>query len=72
WDLRINSPSLYRLSYRGIGEVHILMAWAKLVNAGGQVIPVSVILGTCLTRNWTRARSLSPAANKQIWMRVYE
>jgi hypothetical protein len=26
WDLRINSPSLYRLSYRGIGEVHILIA----------------------------------------------
>ena len=32
WDLRINSPSLYQLSYRGIGKVHILMVWATLVN----------------------------------------
>jgi hypothetical protein len=38
WDLRINSPSLYQLSYRGIGEVHILIAWDKLVNAYGRSI----------------------------------
>ena len=49
-DLRINSPSLYRLSYRGIvlkkaaetvldaalGKAHILKAQALAVNAGTQ------------------------------------
>ncbi len=31
-DLRINSPSLYRLSYQGIDEVAILMTVDVLVN----------------------------------------
>jgi hypothetical protein len=32
WDLRINSPSLYRLSYRGILRVIMVMAGPALVN----------------------------------------
>lgn len=31
-DTRINSPLLYRLSYRGIGEGAIIMAMRRLVN----------------------------------------
>ncbi len=32
-DLRINSPSLYRLSYRGIEKVRMIMTESQLVNS---------------------------------------
>ena len=35
WDLRINSPSLYRLSYQGIAERDILAISSMPVNTDG-------------------------------------
>ncbi len=37
-DLRINSPSLYQLSYQGIEWVAILSMHGSLVNTSGKII----------------------------------
>ena len=37
-DLRINSPSLYRLSYRGM-QPHIIKFFRELSKSGGCLLP---------------------------------